>query len=326
MKVGVFSFVFQDLLSFDDALDWIAGTGAEAVEIGSGGYVAELGESYCQPAALLADAGKLRSWRQKVADRGLEISALSCHGNPLHPNPAIANLHRQAFRDTVRVASQIGVRRVITFSGCPGDSEGSQYPNWVTCPWPPDFLRILEWQWEEKVIPYWQEEARFCREHGVDMISLEMHPGFAVYNPETLLRLRAAVGPELGVNFDPSHLFWQNIDPLVAVRALGEAIFHVHAKDTKIDPLNTPLNGVLDTKPYADEINRSWIFRTVGYGHDVGFWKDLVSALRLVGYDYVLSMEHEDSLMSLREGLEKGVAALRDLVLTDDRGKPWFEA
>lgn len=326
MKVGVFSFVFQDLLKYDQALDWIAGVGAEAVEVGSGGYVAELGESYCKPADLLADEQKLSEWKKKAADRGLEISALSCHGNPLHPNAEIARRHRQEFRDTVRVAEKIGVRRVITFSGCPGDSDSSQYPNWVTCPWPPDFLRILEWQWQEKVIPYWQEEVRFCRDHGVDMISLEMHPGFVVYNPETLLRLRQAAGPEIGANFDPSHLFWQNIDPLAAVRQLGPAIFHVHAKDTIIDPFNTPINGVLDTKPYADEINRSWIFRTVGYGHDVKFWKDLVSNLRLVGYDYVLSMEHEDSLMSLREGLEKGVGFLRQLILTDERGKPWFES
>jgi sugar phosphate isomerase/epimerase len=177
----------------------------------------------------------------------------------------------------------------------------------------------LEWQWNEKVIPYWQEETRFCREHGVDMISLEMHPGFVVYNPETLLRLREAAGPEIGANFDPSHLFWQGIDPLAAVRQLGPAIFHVHAKDTIIDPFNTPINGVLDTKPYADEVNRSWIFRTVGYGHDVKFWKDLVSNLRLVGYDYVLSMEHEDSLMSLREGLEKGVGFLRELILAEPK-------
>jgi sugar phosphate isomerase/epimerase len=226
----------------------------------------------------------------------------------------------------VLVAEKLGVRRVVTFSGCPGDSESSKYPNWVTCPWPPDFLRILEWQWGEKVIPYWQGEVEFCRAHGVDMIALEMHPGFVVYNPETLLRLRAAVGPEIGVNFDPSHLFWQGIDPIHAVRELGDAIYHVHAKDTIIDPINTPVNGVLDTKPYSDEANRSWIFRTVGYGHDLKFWKDLVSNLRLVGYDYVLSMEHEDSLMSLREGLEKGVGTLRELVLTDERGKPWFEA
>lgn len=326
MKVGVFSFVFQDLLPFDQALDWITGVGAEAVEIGSGGYVAELGESYCKPSELLQDPAKLQDWKKLVDDHGLEISALSCHGNPLHPDPQVSKLHQEDFRSTVLVAEKIGVRRVVTFSGCPGDSEKSKYPNWVTCPWPPDFLRILEWQWEEQVIPYWQKEVAFCRDHGVDMIALEMHPGFVVYNPETLLRLRAAVGPEIGVNFDPSHLFWQGIDPIQAVRELGEAIFHVHAKDTIIDPINTPVNGVLDTKPYADEANRSWIFRTVGYGHDLKFWKDLVSNLRLVGYDYVLSMEHEDSLMSLREGLEKGVGALRDLVLTDERGKPWFEA
>jgi len=326
VKVGVFSFVFQDLLKFDKALDWIAGVGAQAVEIGSGGYVAELGESYCKPGELLADPNRLADWKKLVDDHGLEISALSCHGNPLHPDPRVANRHRQDFRDTVQVAEKIGVRRVITFSGCPGDCESSKYPNWVTCPWPPDFLRVLEWQWDEKVIPYWQEEVRFCREHGVDMISLEMHPGFVVYNPETLLRLRRAAGPEIGANFDPSHLFWQGIDPIFAVRELGEAIFHVHAKDTIIDPVNTPINGVLDTKPYADEAHRSWIFRTVGYGHDLKFWKDLVSNLRLVGYDYVLSMEHEDSLMSLREGLEKGVSFLRELVLTDERGKPWFES
>lgn len=326
MKVGVFSFVFQDLLTYEQALDWIAGTGAEAVEVGSGGYVGELGESYCKPAELLADEKKLKDWQKLAADRGLEISALSCHGNPLHPDARIAERHRKDFRETVLVAEKIGVRRVITFSGCPGDSEYSRYPNWVTCPWPPDFLRILEWQWNEKVIPYWQEEVHFCRDHGVDMIALEMHPGFVVYNPETLLRLREAVGPEIGANFDPSHLFWQGIDPIVAIRHLGEAIFHVHAKDTILDPVNTPLNGVLDTKPYSDEVHRSWIFRTVGYGHDLKFWKDLVSNLRLVGYDYVLSMEHEDSLMSLKEGLEKGVSFLRELVLTDERGKPWFEA
>ena len=133
------------------------------------------------------------------------------------------------------------------------------------------------------MIPYWQDEVQFCRAHGVDMIALAMHPGFVVYNPETLLRLREAVGPEIGVNFDPSHLFWQGIDPISAVRELGDSIFHVHAKDTIIDPVNTPINGVLDTKPYADEANRCWIFRTVWYCHDLKCCKDVVSNLLLVG-------------------------------------------
>jgi sugar phosphate isomerase/epimerase len=188
-----------------------------------------------------------------------------------------------------------------------------------------DFSDMLKLQWEEKVIPYWRGEARFAQEHGAIQIALEMHPGFVVYNPETMMRLRDATGPLIGANFDPSHLFWQQIDPIAAVRALGDAIFHVHAKDTATDPVNTPVNGVLDTKPYSDEIHRAWIFRTVGYGHDLKFWKDLVSNLRLVGFDGALSMEHEDSLMSLREGLQKGVAALKSLVLMDKRGKPWFE-
>ena len=325
MQVGVFSFVFQDLLPFEGALQWIAESGATSVEIGSGGYVAELGTPYCTPRELLADASKLAGFRSAIAKHGLEISALSCHGNPLHPQEKVAALHRQDLNDSILLAQELGVRTVITFSGCPGDRDGAFYPNWVTCPWPTDFSRLLEWQWAEKVIPYWQETSRFAEEHGGVQIALEMHPGFVVYNPETMLRLRSEAGPLIGCNFDPSHLFWQGIDPLAAVRALGDSIFHVHAKDTQIDMLNANVNGVLDTKAYSDELNRSWIFRTVGYGHDLKFWKDLVSNLRLVGYDGVLSMEHEDSLMSLSEGLQKGVDALKGLILTDDRGKPWFQ-
>lgn len=324
MQVGVFSFVFQNLLPFEGALDWIAAAGATSVELGSGGYVAELGTPYCKPEELLHDSSRLQEWGDAITSRGLSISALSCHGNPLHPQEEIAARHRKDITDSILLAEQLGVNTVVTFSGCPGDSDGARYPNWVTCPWPTDFSRLLEWQWREKVVPYWQETAQFAQAHGSIRLALEMHPGFVVYNPETMLRLREEAGPLIGCNFDPSHLFWQGIDPVAAVRTLGESIFHVHAKDTSIDTINSSVNGVLDTKPYSDEMKRSWIFRTVGYGHDLKFWKDLVSNLRLVGYDGVLSMEHEDSLMSLREGLQKGVDALKSLVLTDDRGKPWF--
>ena len=142
-----------------------------------------------------------------------------------------------------------------------------------------------------------------------------MHPGFCVYNPETLLRLRAAVGDVIGANFDPSHLVWQGIDPVAAIRALGGAIYHFHAKDTKIDAYNTAVNGVLDTNHYGDEIGRSWIFRTVGYGNGLDYWRDMISNLRLVGYDRVMSIEHEDSLMTTDEGLEKAVAFLKDSII-----------
>ncbi len=210
-------------------------------------------------------------------------------------------MHHETFEKTVLLAEKLGVTRVIGFSGCPGDSDAAKYPNWVTCPWPDDFSQIVRWQWEQKVIPYWQKAGKFAQEHGV-RICLEMHPGFVVYNTETLLRLREAVGEVIGANFDPSHLFWQGMDPIASVRKLGSAIFHVHAKDCRIDPFNASVNGVLDTKSYGDEIHRSWIFRTVGYGHGHEFWKDFVSTLRMVGYDDVLSIEHEDSLMSVNEG------------------------
>lgn len=325
MQVGVFSFVFQPIIPFEKALDWIAETGATMIEIGSGGYVAENGTPYCVPHELLDSPAKLKKFRRAVEARHLTISAFSCHGNPLHPNLEVAALHDRDLRDSILLAAELGVKNVVTFAGCPGDSDNARYPNWVTCPWPSDFGKILEWQWNEKVIPYWSELNSYAQENGGVRIALEPHPGFVVYNCETALNLRDAAGEYIGVNFDPSHLFWQQIDPIAAVRVLGDAIFHVHAKDTMIDPHNTSVNGVLDTKPYSDEAHRSWIFRTVGYGHDLKFWRDLVSALRLVGYDGVLSMEHEDSLMSLREGLLKGVAGLQQVILTDPKSQPWFE-
>ena len=210
---------------------------------------------------------------------------------------------------------------VTTFSGCPGDgSAGAKYPNWVTCPWPADFLKILAYQWNEVAIPYWREQTRFAADHGIKKIALEPHPGFLVYNPETLLRLRDATSEVLGTNFDPSHFFWQGIDPVKAVRKLAGTIHHVHAKDTSLYKVNADYDGYLDTKPYSDEAHRAWMFRTVGYGHGAEFWTDFVSTLRMVGYDGTLSMEHEDSLMSPDEGLRKGVEFLRGIVLRDARG------
>lgn len=319
MKVGVFTVAFGSM-QFEEALDYVKSVGVEAVEIGTGNYP---GNAHCDPDKLLASEDERKKLLKAVESRGLVISALSCHGNPLHPDKEFAKANHEIHRKTVELAQKLGVERVINFSGCPGDSPNAKYPNWVTCAWPPDFAEIVKWQWEEVVIPYWKEEAKFAKDHGVK-ICFEMHPGFVVYNPETLLKLRDACGDALGANFDPSHLFWQGIDPVYAIRKLGDAIYHVHAKDCKIDPINTQTNGVLDTKRYTDEINRSWIFRTIGYGHDAQTWKDLVSNLRLVGYDWVLSIEHEDSLMSQNEGFEKAVAFLKDVVISQKPGEAFW--
>ncbi len=320
MKLGVFSVLFGEK-SLEEALDYIKKSGLEAVEIGTGNYP---GNSHCNPAELLKDENKIKRLKAAVEKRGLEISGLSCHGNPLHPDKTIATTHQEVQHQTILLAEKLGVPRIITFSGCPGDCENSKYPNWVTCPWPDDYSKVLSWQWEEKVIPYWKKEAEFARKHRVRQIALEMHPGFVVYNTETLLKLRETAGEEIGANFDPSHLFWQGINPIAAVRKLGKAIFHVHAKDTRIDSINTSINGVLDTKAYSDEINRSWIFRAVGYGHTSSFWKDFVSTLRLVGYDGVLSIEHEDSLMSTNEGFQKAVKFLKEIILSEEKGKIYW--
>jgi len=320
MKLGVFAVLFGEM-SLEETLDYIKKSGLETVELGTGNYP---GNKHCNPAELLADEDKIKRFKEAIEKRGLEISGFSCHGNPLHPNKTIATNHQNVQHQTILLAEKLGVPRVITFSGCPGDCENSKYPNWVTCPWPDDYAEILKWQWEEKVIPFWKKEVAFAREHKVNQIALEMHPGFVVYNPETVLKLRDAAGEEIGANLDPSHLFWQGIDPIAAVKRLNKSIFYVHAKDTKIDAINTSINGVLDTKPYSDEINRSWIFRTVGYGHTQSFWKDFVSALRLVGYDDVLSIEHEDSLMSTNEGFQKAVKFLRGIILSEEKGKIYW--
>jgi sugar phosphate isomerase/epimerase len=316
MRVGVFT-VLLGSLKFERALDHLAGLGVQAVELGAGGYARS---PHCPLEELLASGRKRQALLQAVASRGLRISALNAAGNPIHPDRRLAAAFDADFRKTVRLARQLGIETVINFSGCPGGAPGDKSPNWVTCPWPPDYRAILDYQWDRVVLPYWRKTARFLKQHGV-RVGLEMHPGFVVYNPETLLRLRRAVGPVIGANFDPSHLFWQGIDPCAAARALAGCIWHVHAKDTAIHDWNACIHGTLDTKHYRDELRRAWIFRTVGYGHPRRWWCDFVSTLRLTGYDGVLSMEHEDSLMTPREGLEKGVRFLQSILLHEPKGK-----
>ncbi len=300
----------------DETLKILTGLGIHTVEIGAGGYP---GKAHCNPEELLADEKKFREFTDTFKKYDVEICALAAHGNALHPNPETARQYDSDFKNAVLLAEKLGIDTVITFSGCPGDSENSKYPNWVTCPWPDDYLKILDWQWNEKLIPYWKETGKFALDHNVTHIAFEMHPGFCVYNPETMLKLRDAVGEVLGANFDPSHLVWQGIDPVAAIRKLAGAIYHVHAKDTKVDAYNTAANGVLDTKHYSDELHRSWIFRTVGYGNNETYWNDLVSNLRLCGYDKVLSIEHEDSVMTIDEGLKKAIAFLNRVCIFEEK-------
>ncbi len=315
MKLGVLANLYGDK-TLDETLAKLKSLGVESVELGAGGYP---GKAQCNPEVLLADHDEFCRFNATIKKYDMDICALAAHGNPVHPNKETAAMYDKDFKNAVLLAEKLGIDTIVTFSGCPGDWEGAKNPNWVTCAWPEDYLEILDYQWNEVLIPYWKETVKFANAHGVTKIALEMHPGFCVYNPETLLKLRAAVGDTIGANFDPSHLVWQGIDPVAAIRALEGAIYHVHAKDTKIDPYNTAKFGVLDTKHYGDEIHRSWVFRAIGYGNDATYWRDLVSNLRLVGYDKVMSIEHEDSLMSIDEGLEKAVNFLRDIIIKEPK-------
>ena len=321
MKLGVLTNLFGDK-TLEEALTIFEGMGIEAVEIGCGGYP---GKAHANPEVLLADEKALKEFKDSLARHNMMLAALSVHGNAVHPKKEIADAFHKDWQNAVLLAEKLGVDTIVTFSGCPGDHEGAKYPNWVTCPWPEDFLAILDWQWNEVLIPYWKETAAFAKAHGVTKIAFEMHPGFAVYNPETLMKMRAAVGDVIGANFDPSHLIWQGIEPVAAIRYLQGAIYHFHAKDTKIDKINTAKIGVLDTKHYGDELNRAWVFRACGYGNDATYWKEIVSALRLTGYDKVMSIEHEDSLMSIDEGLTKAVDFLKPILMYDPKpsGMAW---
>ncbi|HLI49191.1 MAG TPA: sugar phosphate isomerase/epimerase [Chthonomonas sp.] len=321
MKIGIFTALFHDR-PIEQALDYIAEAGIQTVEFGGGAYpgsrhLNDLGGVQ----TLIEDESARKRLLKMCESRGLEISAISVHGNPLHPDKTIAQDHHNAFRNAVLLAEKLGVGVVNGFSGCPAGGPDDKNPNWVTCAWPDEYRDILDYQWNKVAIPYWKEQNAFLKQHNVKY-AIEAHPGFIVYNPETVIKLREAAGEQIGCNFDPSHFWWQGIEPLNAVRYLGPkgAIFHVHAKDTRIDPINSAINGNLDVKSYGAIAERSWVFRSVGYGHSQQWWNDFVTTLRMVGYDYVLSIEHEDGMMSTREGLTKALQTLKVAVVQEKPG------
>ena len=320
MKLGAFTALFGDQ-DLDSTLDYLQKVGFEAVELYAGALVPP---NHCDPSILLNSDLERQKLKDSLSRHNMLLSMLNCSGNPVSPDKEMAKRHHEGFENAVRLAEKLGVDGVIVFSGCPGGGPRDETPNWVTCPWPEEYLSILDYQWNEVLIPYWQKATAFAADHGVTKLAFEMHPGFCVYNPESLLKLRAAVGTAIGANFDPSHLFWQGIEADKAIIALGEAIFHFHAKDTRIFQDNVASNGVLDPKHYGEMARRAWIFGTVGYGQPEAVWKKIINALAMIGYDYVISIEHEDALMSKKEGLEKAYHYLRNLMIAEKPGSMWW--
>lgn len=295
-------------LTLGEALDLARGIGANAIEIAAGG---QSPAPHLRIAELLEDASARERFAAAFAERGLRIAALNCSAWPLHP--VVGEAHAELIRRTIRLASLLGVTKIVTMSGNPGDGATATTINWVWYPWPADAVALRERQWDAAVL-FWSEMAGFAADHGVTRIAFELHPLHLVYNVPTLLRMREAIGPILGANVDPSHLFWQQMDPLALIRSLGTAVHHVHLKDTAIVPAEVALAGVLDGRPFSDPARRAWIFRTVGRGHDRQFWAGFVGALREVGYDDVLSIENEDPLQPAAAGVEEAAAFIRPLL------------
>jgi len=312
MKIGLYTDSLHDL-SFIAALDWCVANGVEAVEIGTGAFSPV---PHCNLEALLNDENVRSEFKGAIESRGLTLSALNCNGNQLDPHPERGKEHEETFFKTIEAANKLGLDTIVAMSGCPGDRDGGTTPNWVVHPWQEQFLDLLAWQWDEVVTPFWQRAGKFAEDHGVK-VAIEMHPGMVAYSTPTLLRLREVGGPSVGANLDPSHLFYQGMDPLVVIRTLGPGfVFHVHAKDTRLDPQEMAITGGLDTRPMVGNPGvRSWEYRTIGFGHDERWWRDFVSMLRLMGYDGTLSIEHEDELMGAREGIVKSVEFLQTIVL-----------
>ncbi|UPV99095.1 sugar phosphate isomerase/epimerase [Halorussus gelatinilyticus] len=321
MDVGVLTVPFGDD-SLESTLDYLADIGVDAVELGVGGHP---GEDHLAREAYLDDDEAQDRLSDLLDEYGMRVSALATHNNPLHPDDAIAEQADAELREAIELADQLDVNTVTCFSGLPAGSPNDETPNWITAPWPGEHAEAHEYQWEEVAIPYWRDLAGHAADHGVD-VAIEMHPNMLVYEPSGMARLREATNERVGANFDPSHLYWQGIDVTEAIRFLGErdAIHHVHAKDTRIYDAEARTKGVLDTTSYDEVEDRSWLFRSVGYGHGEEHWKDVVSTLRMVGYDGALSIEHEDALTSSREGLEKAVDLLRRAVFREQPGEAYW--
>ena len=299
--------------SLSDVATWACGTELiQDLEIGVGGYSSA---PHCRPAELLAHTEALASWRRTIDDAGLGISALNVSGNPLHPNPEIAARHDADLRQAIRLAAELGVDRIVAMSGCPGAAPADRSaPHFSAGGWLPDLERIAEWQWRERVAPYWLEIAAYARqEHPRLLICFELHPGTYVFNLETFSRARA-LSDNLGVNLDPSHFFWQSMDPLAMVEAIGDRIGHAHGKDTTIHAKRLALNGMLDSRWPNPPDEMPWNFATVGRGHDQAWWGSFVAMLRDQGFGGTISIEYEDPFVPVEESVLESARLLGSVI------------
>ena len=306
-------------LSFPDAAKVSADLGLAALEIGTGNWCAA---PHAKLQSLLESKDERRKFLSIFEQNGLSLAALNCNGNQLHP--VDGERQSKIVYETVQVAELLGADTIVLMSGLPAGGRNDVRPNWITCAWPSENGEILNWQWNEKLLPYWQKLAAFGKEHGIKKFCVEMHGDQLVYNVPTLLKLRREIGPIVGANLDPSHLFWMGADPLAAISALGDAVYHVHAKDTSMNKAVQDLTGRLETIEHGNVKDRSWNYVTLGYGHGEQWWREFCYRLRLNGYDGWLSIEHEDVVLSRMEGIRRSIDLLKRTMIdeTSDYAMP----
>ena len=320
MNLSVFAVLYKDR-PLAEVLDLLKAKGINHVEVGAGGFI---GKDHCDPGELLRDKDAQKRFADLFESRNMKIASLSCHGNPVHPNKKLAQIYHQDIKDAIDLASALKVERIVTFSGCPGDCDESKYPNWPVSPFPEDFQEVFEWQWDKKLIPYWKQMGSYAQDKGVK-VAMEMHGGYSVHSPFTAIKMRKETGCNvLGANLDPSHMWWQGIDPAQAARYLNQenCLYFFHAKDAMIDPNFVSYYGLTDMQSFGVSYGRGWQFRTIGFGHDLKEWAGLMSTLRATGYDGIISIEHEDSYMSIDEGLEKAIFNLKQVVMFEPASSP----
>jgi sugar phosphate isomerase/epimerase len=307
VEIGLYTDSLSSL-PFEEMLDVAAESGVTAIEIATGG---QSSAPHLDVDALLASAAARASFSDAFASRGLRIAALNCSAWPMHP--VVGAAHSALIDKTFRLAAELGVTKVVSMSGCPGDGRDATTVNWVWYPWPDDAVALGRRGWDEGVA-FWTAKVRLAEASGVDRIAFELHPLHLVYNVPTVLAFRAAVGDRIGVNMDPSHLFWQQMDPIAAVRALGPAIHHVHMKDTEIVAGQVALAGVLDNRSFGTPAERAWTFRTAGRVHPSAWWAGFIDALAGAGYDDSLSIEQEDPYASQVDGVREAAAFVAGLL------------
>ncbi|MBX9955917.1 sugar phosphate isomerase/epimerase [Peribacillus simplex] len=307
MKVGLVTDIL-DYMPFEEMLDTCVDQGIETLELGYGNWSKA---PHLDLDGLLGSAAKRKRFLNELNVRGISIAALNCSGNQLDPSDE-GTMHKAVVNKTLQLAGLLGVQTVVMMSGCPGGGPSDRTPNWLTHPILPSHFEMLDWQWNEVAFPYWEKAVSKAKENGVRKVAIENSGCNLVYNPETLFKLRNEVGDTVGMNFDPSHLFWMGGDPIAALRTLGSAVYHIHAKDVRLERGIYDVQGLIDVKPMNQYSDRSWNYVALGYGHDSGWWKEFFTIVKMIGYEGPIVLEMEDLTMEPLTGVKKSMNVLKE--------------